>query len=110
MTVEAIPSRGAAPSALKLPGVQEHPKTPEPRKMTLAERLYLPLIAGLGVTIRLGRPAELLVRGDAVAGAIVDGREIEADAVLVAAGPWSPGIVDPLGRWRPIQSRWGTSS
>ena len=52
MTVEAIPTRSATPSALKLPGVQEHPKPPEPRRMTLAERFYLPLIAGLGVTIR----------------------------------------------------------
>ncbi|MEZ5314172.1 MAG: hypothetical protein R2862_11260 [Thermoanaerobaculia bacterium] len=33
-------------------GIQEHPKTTEPRKMTFAERLYLPLLSGLGVTIR----------------------------------------------------------
>lgn len=41
-----------APNALKLPGIQEHPKTTEPRRMTIAERLYLPLLSGLGVTIR----------------------------------------------------------
>ena len=40
------------PRALDLPGVQEHPKTPVPRRMTLGERLYLPLLAGLGVTLR----------------------------------------------------------
>jgi NADH-quinone oxidoreductase subunit I len=40
------------PKALRLPGVQVHPTTPEPRRMTLAERLYLPLLAGMMVTIR----------------------------------------------------------
>ncbi|MGE0640618.1 MAG: NADH-quinone oxidoreductase subunit I [Thermoanaerobaculia bacterium] len=38
--------------ALELPGIQEHPKTTAPKKLTLAERLYLPLLSGLGVTIR----------------------------------------------------------
>lgn len=42
----------AEPTALKLPGIQNHPKTPKPRKMSWSERLYLPLLAGLGVTIR----------------------------------------------------------
>lgn len=40
------------PQALQLPGVQDHPSQVEPRRMSVAERLYLPLIAGLGVTIR----------------------------------------------------------
>lgn len=38
--------------ALDLPGVQEHPRTLTPRRMTFAERLYLPLLPGLLVTIR----------------------------------------------------------
>ena len=25
----------------------------------------------------------------------------------MAAGPWTPGIVDPSGAWRPIAPRWG---
>lgn len=40
------------PKALQLPGVQVHPTEVEPRRMTLAERIYLPLIPGLMVTIR----------------------------------------------------------
>ncbi len=40
------------PQALKLPGIQDHPKTIRPRRMTLAERLYLPLISGLMVTMK----------------------------------------------------------
>ena len=40
-------------------------------------------------------------------GSIVDGETVLADAVLVAAGPWSPGVIDPTERWRPIRQRWG---
>jgi NADH-quinone oxidoreductase subunit I len=40
------------PKALQLPGIQEHPKVAEPRRMSLGERLYLPLLAGMWVTIR----------------------------------------------------------
>jgi NADH-quinone oxidoreductase subunit I len=40
------------PKALALPGVQAHPRRPVPRRMTLAERLYLPLLSGMMVTMR----------------------------------------------------------
>jgi glycine/D-amino acid oxidase-like deaminating enzyme len=30
-----------------------------------------------------------------------------AGAVLVAAGPWTPALVDPGGAWRPIEPVWG---
>jgi NADH-quinone oxidoreductase subunit I len=40
------------PEALKLPGVQAHPKELRPRRLTVVERLYLPLLKGLTVTIR----------------------------------------------------------
>jgi len=42
----------ADPKALQLPGVQQHPRETQPRRMTFAERLYLPLLAGMAVTIR----------------------------------------------------------
>ena len=51
--------------------------------------------------------ATLALRGDAVTGVVVDGRMLACDAVLVAAGPWSPEIIDPTGRWAPIRHRWG---
>ena len=38
--------------ALSLPGIQEHPKQLEPRRMSFGERLYLPLLSGLLVTLR----------------------------------------------------------
>src|SRR5206468_3923346 len=50
------------------------------------------------------RPA--LERGRVV-GVYVDGRIEPAGAVLVAAGPWSPELVDPSGSWRPIMPIWG---
>jgi glycine/D-amino acid oxidase-like deaminating enzyme len=66
---------------------------------TLAERV--------GVRVRVGRPAVLAHDGDRVTGVVVDGLRIAAGAVLVAAGPWTPEVIDPIGRWRPIQPRWG---
>jgi NADH-quinone oxidoreductase subunit I len=42
----------ADPRALRLQGVQEHPKTTKPYRMGWAEKLYLPLLAGMWVTIR----------------------------------------------------------
>jgi D-hydroxyproline dehydrogenase subunit beta len=36
-----------------------------------------------------------------------DLRELSAGAVLVAAGPWSPALVDPTGAWQPIAPLWG---
>ncbi len=40
------------PRALQLPGIQEHPREIRPRRMSLAERLYLPLLSGMMVTLR----------------------------------------------------------
>lgn len=61
----------------------------------------------LGVVVRLGRAARPSARGGRVTGVEIDGRHEPADAVVVAAGPWSPALVDPSGRWRPIRPLWG---
>ena len=68
---------------------------------------YATLAEERGARIRQGRAATIDMRGDAAVGVIVDGQSVVADAVLVAAGPWSPVIIDPNGRWRPIRDRWG---
>ena len=52
MSVASNSVNAANPKALELPGVQNHPKTTRPRRMSLVERLYLPLLGGLMVTIR----------------------------------------------------------
>jgi glycine/D-amino acid oxidase-like deaminating enzyme len=62
---------------------------------------------GLGVAIRLGRAARPAVASGRAIGVHVDGRLESADAVVVAAGPWTPELVDPTGRWRPIRPLWG---
>lgn len=69
---------------------------------------YASLAEGCGVTIRMGRAATLSREGDAVTGVLVEGRRIDADQVLVAAGPWSPEVIDPSGAWRPIRPLWGS--
>jgi D-hydroxyproline dehydrogenase subunit beta len=40
-------------------------------------------------------------------GVEVDGERRPAGAVVVAAGPWTPDVVDPGGGWRPIAPLWG---
>ena len=39
--------------------------------------------------------------GEDVVGAIVDGRRLACDTVLVAAGPWSPAVIDRAAHGRP---------
>ena len=80
-------------------GFPVHPGASTYAYATLAERR--------GATVRLGRHAQLDRRGDGVAGVLVSGQPLTCDAVLVAAGPWSPELIDPTGRWAPIHRRWG---
>ncbi len=68
---------------------------------------YATLAERLGAEIRVGRPAELVTDGDLVTGVRIGGQAVQAGAVLVAAGPGTPRLIDPTGRWAPIQSRWG---
>lgn len=68
---------------------------------------YATLAERRGVRVRLGRSAVLDRHGDDVASVIVDGQRLVADAVLVAAGPWSAEVIDPTRRWTPIRHRWG---
>jgi glycine/D-amino acid oxidase-like deaminating enzyme len=68
---------------------------------------YATIAERRGVGIRMGRTASVDRRGGAVVGVVIDGEPTPADAVLVAAGPWSPALIDPSGVWRPIRERWG---
>jgi glycine/D-amino acid oxidase-like deaminating enzyme len=73
-----------------------------------ATRAYAALAERHGVRTGVGFPGELMLRGDRVVGvrtSRVD--EVAAGAVVVAAGPWTPEIVDPSGRWSPIRRVWG---
>ena len=68
---------------------------------------YATIAERRGVRVRAGRTAALDRRGEAIVGVVVDGVSTRADAVLVAAGPGSPAVVDPTGGWLPIRARWG---
>jgi glycine/D-amino acid oxidase-like deaminating enzyme len=68
---------------------------------------YATLAERRGVEIRQGRAASLELDGDRVIGVVANGRSIAAGMVLVAAGPWTPEVIDPTGRWRPIRPLWG---
>jgi glycine/D-amino acid oxidase-like deaminating enzyme len=57
-----------------------------------------------GARIRTGAPAAL-----ADGGLSVDGTHVPAGTVVVAAGPWTPALVDPAGTWRPITPLWGVN-
>jgi glycine/D-amino acid oxidase-like deaminating enzyme len=73
-----------------------------------ATRAYAERAERTGVDIRLGREASLWREDERVRGAILDdGERIAAGDVVVAAGPWTPAIVDPSGGWQPISPRWG---
>ncbi|HEX9609166.1 MAG TPA: FAD-dependent oxidoreductase [Candidatus Limnocylindria bacterium] len=63
-----------------------------------------------GVRFLVGTAAHPVVESDRVVGAqLADGYSIAADTVLVAAGPWTPSVVDPHGEWQPIGLTWGVT-
>lgn len=63
-----------------------------------------------GAIIVLGSAARPTVQMGRIAGATMnDGTTISSDTVLVAAGPWSPPLVDPSGAWRPIHATYGVT-
>jgi glycine/D-amino acid oxidase-like deaminating enzyme len=68
---------------------------------------YATLAERRGAIIRTGRRASLMLQGDRAVGVRVDGARLRAGTVLVAAGPWTPEILDPTGAWRPIRRLWG---
>ncbi len=72
-----------------------------------ATHAYRLLAEHRGVEIRFG-DARIWRDGERVLGVgIADGERLAASDVVVAAGPWTPGIVDPSGAWQPIVRRWG---
>jgi glycine/D-amino acid oxidase-like deaminating enzyme len=72
-----------------------------------ATRAFAALAEARGATVRIGREVRLAVRGGVAVGVEIDGRVEAAGSVVIAAGPWTPTLVDPSGTWRPIRSVWG---
>lgn len=60
--------------------------------------------AGNGASVLTGITVEeLLVDGDAIAGVRTDAGTVQTDDVVVAAGPWTPELLEPLGVDLPIE-------
>ena len=75
---------------------------------TAATHRYAAWARDQGVEFRLGAGASVSRTGDRAAGVeLATGERIAAGDVVVAAGPWTPAIVDPSGAWRPIGANWG---
>jgi glycine/D-amino acid oxidase-like deaminating enzyme len=72
-----------------------------------ATHAYAALARDAGARIVLGAGATPWLDGDRVRGVRSGDRTIPADALVVTAGPWSPEVVDPGGRWTPIVASWG---
>lgn len=71
---------------------------------------YAALAVQRGAIVRIGIAAEPWVEDGRVRGVVLaDASTVRADAVLVAAGPWSPGLVDADGGWAPIHRTWGVT-
>ena len=64
-----------------------------------------------GGQIEVGAAAIPAVENGRAVGVILESvRPRAADVVLVAAGPWSPFLLDPSGRWQPIIATWGATA
>jgi D-hydroxyproline dehydrogenase subunit beta len=72
----------------------------DPAALTVALAL---LAASRGAVIRHHLSVRaLIVQGDRVTGVVTDDGKIEADEVVVAAGPWSARLLEPLGISVPV--------
>jgi glycine/D-amino acid oxidase-like deaminating enzyme len=75
-----------------------------------ATAAYAALAVRRGARVRIGIGAEPWIDADRLRGVrLADGSCVAADAVLVAAGPWSPALIDPSGAWQPIHRTWGVT-
>ena len=77
----------------------------DPAALTVGMAL---LAAAEGATIRHHLPARALsVEGDSVTGVVTDDGPIQAGTVVVAAGPWSGSLLDPIGASIPVAAARG---
>jgi glycine/D-amino acid oxidase-like deaminating enzyme len=101
--VDAEPSLRHGPAAVRLSTGYPIP----PASATVA---WARLAEDRGAELLVGVGARPVVEHGASSGVILDdGTTLGADAVLVAAGPWSPALVDPDGGWSPIHATWGVT-
>jgi glycine/D-amino acid oxidase-like deaminating enzyme len=101
--VRLEPSLAFGPAAIRL-------ETGYPVPPASATAAWAALAEERGASLLIGTGARPVVRDGRAAGvALDDGRTLRAGAVLVAAGPWSPPLIDPSGTWRPIRPTYGVT-
>lgn len=72
----------------------------DPAALTIA---LAHLASNHGATVRHHLPARrLIVRSDRVTGVLTDDGVVDADTVVVAAGPWTPGLLETLDLHLPL--------
>ena len=97
------PSLAHGPSGVRL-------QTGFPIPPASATEAWADLAEERGAVLLVGVPGRVVIEdGRATGVALDDGDVVVADAVLVAAGPWTPRIVDPTGAWRPIVPTYGVT-
>ena len=74
---------------------------------TAATEAFATLARRAGAEIVVGEPATLGVEAGRATGVAVAGDVDRAGQVVVAAGPWTPAIVDQSGDRLPIRPVWG---
>jgi len=75
-----------------------------------ATAAYAGLALRRGARLHIGAAADPWIeRGRASGIRLGDGSTVAAGAVLVAAGPWTPELIDPSGVWQPIRRTWGVT-
>ena len=72
-----------------------------------ATRAFATIARRAGASIVTGAEARPWIEDGVARGLLVGDRRVPADWVVVAAGPWSPALIDPTGRWQPIRASWG---
>jgi len=60
-----------------------------------------------GATVVIGQEARPVVEDGVAVGVEVGGSLRPAGAVVIAAGPWTPSLLDPSATWQPIRPIWG---
>ena len=79
-----------------------YPVRPAAATRAFAKRAY-----AAGVRFHEGETAWPWVIGARARGVLATGVRRPAGAVLVAAGPWTPEVIDPTRAWQPIVPVWG---
>jgi glycine/D-amino acid oxidase-like deaminating enzyme len=96
---------GLAPGWAAVRIATGHPVVPDAATRAMAARAVQ-----AGATLRIGREARPWVDGDRVRGvSFDDGETLSADAVLVAAGPWTPEVLGLEPSWPAVTRTWGVT-